>query len=145
MIDIKCDCGVPYQFYCRCEKAEQYYDFYQCPKCGKPSHEIVYKYHPLDGKHKCQYEFIGTVFVDDFHAHKLFQRFRCDLCGNIHDVPRDLRSAGFSGRVEIDHPKVENTLLLNQSVYERLVPKEEREAGRGKYPKEAELPDEAHV
>jgi len=40
-------------------------------------------------------------------------------------VPRDMRRAGISGRVEIEDPRVSPTMLLNDSYRERVFTKEE--------------------
>lgn len=136
----KCDCGLPYSFVITCEKDDQLYHFWQCPACGKPVHEIAYKYSPMDGKHKCQWEFLGHKFVDDHHHHSILQLDRCSKCGGIRETPRDTNGAGLSGRIEIEDPRVK--LLLNQSSWERMVPKEIQEMRTTPLPKAIVLPPE---
>jgi hypothetical protein len=141
---MSCNCGISYNFICTREKADQYYDFFQCPRCGKPEHAIRYKYQP----HNCpghQFEHMGTEFIDDIHRHQINHVHRCDRCGCVRKVPRDTYGAGISGRVEVDHPKVANQLLWNQTVFDRYIDSDIKDISRGEIQKESILPDEVSV
>lgn len=63
--------------------------------------------------------FIGTLFVDSAYRHRIVQLFRCVDCGRVFEIERDVRSAGLSGAVDIDDPRVIRTLRYNKSVDER--------------------------
>ena len=133
------DCELKLEYVCSSRKADLVYNFYQCPQCGKPDHTITYFYTP----YSCPlhvWEHMGMAFRDGFHSHALEQINRCVRCGAIHKMPQDLRSAGLSGRVEVDDPRVKNRLLWNKSAYTRLIPKSEQDGGVPAW-----VPTEAHV
>lgn len=127
------------------EKSDQLYHFYSCTGCGKPTHYITYKYNPADCP-KHHWEHMGTEFIDDPHKHQINHVMRCDRCGAVHRIPRDTYGAGISGRVEIDHPKVESQLLWNRTVF-GMIDRDVRGIGRGReeIPQEAQLPSEAEI
>lgn len=139
-MNLKCECGPPYSFVITCEKDRQLVDFYQCPKCGTPTHVTRYKYHPMDGKHKCQFEHLGHRFIDDDHHHSITALDRCSLCGGLRETPRDTYGAGISGRVEIEDPRVKKTLLMNRDSWKRLIPKDLQSLGKPPENKEIILP-----
>lgn len=131
------------------EKNDQYYHFYYCYRCGKPMHEITYKYTPdtcptVNGR-KHQWEHIGTVFKDDPHCHRISHVDRCDRCGAKREIHRDTRNAGFTGRIEIDDPRVSRDLLWNRSVFDRFIPREFQELSIGNPDQHTILPTEAEV
>lgn len=140
----KCDCGVKYVFYCTREKDDQLFHFWYCPKCGTPVHDITYRYHPTNCP-KHHWEHIGTVLVDDKHCHQLYHVDRCDRCSATREIPRNTREAGFSGRIEIDDPRVQRDLLLNKSSWERVIPKELQELRTVDLPKYPVLPREVDL
>lgn len=77
---------------------------------------------PLDPtrcNHRGPKPMVGTKFVDNPHRHQIFQLAQCIDCGRILEIPRDVRSAGRSGAIDIDDPRVFNTLKLTKSVEER--------------------------
>lgn len=61
-------------------------------------------------------KFVGTVFEDNPNRHRILQRFRCQDCGKVEEIPRDVRSAGKTGSVEIEDPRVKRTLQYNDDV-----------------------------
>lgn len=126
------------------EKDDLVYHFFYCYKCGVPEHEITYKYTP-DTCPKHQVEHLGVKFVDDFHCHTLMQVDRCTRCGAVRETPRDTRQAGFSGRNEIDDPRVSNRLLFNKSSWERKIPLELRELSASPPSQEIVLPKEVDL
>lgn len=65
-------------------------------------------------------QFIATIFRDDRYRHSIAQRFRCQDCGKIHDIPRDVKTAGKRGAVEIDDPRVYKTLKMDDGIIERF-------------------------
>ena len=98
---------------------------YQCKVCGHIfDGDWCYRYTPEN----ClahQWEFVYRRFKDDPHTHTIEMVFECDRCGAQKTTRQDTKEAGFSGRVEIDHPKVSPTLALNKSVAKRIFSKEE--------------------
>ncbi len=133
------ECKLEMAYVCSNRKGDQVYNFFQCRQCGSPEHTITYFYHPTQCP-KPVWEHVGMAFLDGLHGHSLEQVNRCVRCGAIHKVAQDLRSAGFSGRVEVDDPRVKNRLLWNKSAYERLIPKNEQDGGIPNW-----VPTEAHV
>lgn len=131
-----------YQYRFTVDKDFQFWDYYQCA-CGKCTHDIRYKYAP----HECPqhaWEFIGTEFQDRPTGHEILQVFRCDRCGATHRVQRHTDAAGITGRIEIDDPRVKNTLLLNKSSWERLISYEAKSCSNGKPSEQVVLPTEAN-
>lgn len=90
---------------------------------GMPSWRLLadtrWRLDPTRCKHYLK-QFVATVFKDTPGRHQLFQRFRCLDCGKIHDEPRDLRSAGRSGSIEIEDPRVYKTLVPNEDFFKRF-------------------------
>ena len=140
----KCDCGVAYILFSTQERGEQYWDFYQCPVCGEPTHDVRYMFTPFDCPGH-QPEFIGTKFVDGKTGHSIQQIVRCSRCGATDHVDRNTDAAGISGRVEIEDPRVQSTLLMNESTWKRLIPKDMQELSVGTLPDKVRLPKEADL
>ena len=139
------ECELKMSYTVSSRKGDQLFHFFQCGKCGKPDHEITYVYHPTECP-KHVWEHVGMAFKDGLHGHSLEQINRCIRCGAIHKVAQDQRSAGISGRVEVDDPRVKNRLLWNKSAYERLIPKNEQDGGVPSWvPVEARIPSEREL
>ena len=98
---------------------------YQCKVCG---HVFTARWNYRYVPENCpghQWEFVCRQFKDDPHKHSIEMIFQCDRCGAEKTVRQDTKEAGFSGRVEIDHPKVAPTFALNKSMAERVLDKED--------------------
>lgn len=132
-----------YQYQFSVDRDYQIWDYFQCG-CGDCTHNIRYKHTPADCP-KHAFEFIGTKFHDGPHGHEILQVFRCDRCGATHEVPRHMDAAGISGMIEIEDPRVKHTLLMNKSVWDRVISYEAKSCSTGKPPEHVTLPDEASV
>jgi hypothetical protein len=138
---MKCDCGGNWKHYATVDKNDQWWIFWQCDTCNKPTHTIEYKYDPSQCPgHKTEY--IGCEFVDDPHYHHINHVRRCFVCGLEIRIPMDTRSIGIAKRIDIDDPHFKKQLLWNQSAFERTMPKELQEMSAGILPKQAILPAE---
>lgn len=85
---------------------------------GMPNHFLAGTAGQLDPTRCPHYvwKFQGTFFKDDYRRHSIIHRFACKDCGKIHDVPRDVRSAGKSGSIDLEDPRVKGTLRYNDDV-----------------------------
>ena len=93
---------------------------YQCRICGREHDEKAYRYNPQNCPGH-QWEFSHRVFNDNPFSHEINMVFTCDRCGAERIERQDLKKAGLSGRVEIEDPRVSNTLLLNKSTADRFL------------------------
>jgi hypothetical protein len=67
--------------------------------------------------------FIATIVdlgVSGYRPHSIIHRFRCKDCGRVFDIPRDVKSAGRSGAIEIEDPRVFKTLQMDDAMMERF-------------------------
>jgi hypothetical protein len=135
----QCERERKYQF--SVPRSDQIFHFYQCPECGSCDHRITYKYNPATCPGH-QWEHVGIEFRDYKDHHEIEQVDRCDRCGALRRIPRHTSQAGFSGRVEIEDPRVRANLLFNRSSWEREIPKWIREESVGTPPEHAEIPSE---
>jgi hypothetical protein len=97
---------------------------YKCKVCDEIEENYYYRYNPTNCP-KHHWIFAHRVFNDTPLLHTIDMVFICDRCGARHIRPQDTRRAGISGRVEIEHPLVKNTLALNKSLAKRILTKEE--------------------
>ena len=96
----------------------------RCATCGQEYDSISYKWAP----HTCPkhaWVFSHRRFVDTPFSHRLDMVFICDRCGLERIEAQDTYRAGIRGRVEIDDPRVSNTIVLNKSLARQLYNKED--------------------
>ena len=98
---------------------------------GMPNFDLAdtpYRLDPAVCKHGRQFpgdephgmRFVGTQFKNNAFAHEVNDLFRCDDCGFIHKVARDMARAGRKGYVDIDDPRVFRRLRMSPAVDERF-------------------------
>lgn len=66
-------------------------------------------------------KFVGTEFKDPKRGpHQINQLVRCQDCGKLERIPRTVREAGKLGAIEIEDPRVMNTLRVNDDMARRF-------------------------
>ena len=134
------NCELTMTFVATIEKNDQFYHFYTCMKCNESAHDITYKYtHSTCPRH--QFEHLGTEFKDSHLKHTIYQVDRCDRCGCLRRIPRHTIEAGFTGRVDLNDPRV--NFLWNKSAAGIIFDK--AEVNELKPPDHAEIPAEKDV
>ena len=89
---------------------------------------------------------MGTEFQDRGDAHEIWHVMRCYRCGNVRKIPRHTTAAGISGRVELDDPRVSQTLFPNRSLMKVLGTPELKEIVPPEaLPDQITLPEEVHI
>ena len=114
--DMRCDmCGGALKLnYIAVKDVEIQVRVYKCIFCGAEYDFKVHKYTPITcPKHR--WVFSHRVFVDNPFTHTIEMIFVCDRCAAIRKERQDTYDAGISGRVEIDDPRVTNTIAVNKS------------------------------
>lgn len=68
--------------------------------------------------------FVGTEFRPGFggRKHEINQLFRCPACGYTYKRPRTVSEAGRLGAVEIDDPRVRQTITMTPEAIRYLYP-----------------------
>jgi len=92
---------------------------YKCDFCGAEYDFKVHAYSPFDCPRHI-WIFSHREFYDNQWSHSIEMVFKCDRCGQEKRVYQDSYHSGFSGRVEIDDPRVIGTVVLNKSVAKQL-------------------------
>ena len=87
---------------------------------------------------KCPHQikqFIGTEFRPGFgrEKHQINQLFRCPDCGKTERVARTAREAGKYGSIEIEDPRVKDTIVPTDEAMDYIYP-EFKERFGGKKP-----------
>ena len=143
---LKCKrCGNELVFTQKVEKNDQFYHFFWCIQCQRPTHKITYALTPFTCP-KHHEEFMGTEFQDNGNAHEIWHVMRCYRCGNVRKIPRHTTAAGISGRIDIEDPRVSNTLFLNRSLMAVFGDQESKEIlPPDDLLDQIYLPDETHI
>ena len=87
---------------------------YKCKECGAEYDFKIHKYTPLTCP-KHIWIFSHRIFIDTPFSHTIEMVFICDRCACERRERQDTYGVGISGRVEIDDPRVLNTLIINKS------------------------------
>ena len=107
------------------QKAQDHKIFlYRCSFCGAEYEYKIHSYTPFTCPRHL-WIFSHREFYDNPWSHSIEMVFKCDRCGQEKRIHQDSYHSGFSGRVEIDDPRVIGTVILNKSAAKQFVDKEE--------------------
>jgi hypothetical protein len=101
-------------YFAAAKSRSHYVTVNKCELCDTEFEEWHYTYTPKTCPGHI-WGFSHRVFNDNPYEHTIDMVFKCDNCGAKRTVSQDTKRAGFSGRVEIEDPRVAYTLLPNVS------------------------------